>query len=388
MKVSEQLRSSWSVFDSVEAVRNWRALLLLAGTMTLATLCVVAFASSEVGRASFESERAMRGMALKMGLGLGVAFFILLYGVSAVGIMLFDAAKYQLRTGIASALLRSFASTHKLLIVLVLGVVQFLILVFICMMLLMMTKIPGIGQFMSFLLSPTSALALGVTCFALLYILFPFASVSVWSGENVLRTLAVLYAIFRKRFMTVVLQEIVLSFIVTIVFGIIFFMLATGTGIVAAIMPSMSDAQASGAMRGMDDGFGGMPGMGSGFGALLGLSGSMLAGASGIMMLYGIACVVPSLILIQGVCHIYIATIEGLDLVEAEATLKDGFAQAKMKLEQAKRAAEEAAAAARSQQSAPPAQVATGTASRKCTACGATVSAEDAFCGECGNKAQ
>ena len=135
--LSQQIRSgaagSGSLLDSIDAVRNWRAVVLLLGTLVLAAL-VAALGGSLVQVSQLVT-------LLFTLLALAVAF----YGANAAGMMMMDEASGHPSRPIGAAVMSSLATSHRLVLLLLVvaaiylvGMLAFAALLFVC-------KVPGIG---------------------------------------------------------------------------------------------------------------------------------------------------------------------------------------------------------------------------------------------------
>lgn len=394
MSISDSAKSSLSLLDAVEAVKNWRALLLLLGTVLVAVLCFAAFAAL--------------GKPVLIAIGALLAWAIFFYGCNAVGIMIFDSVNSGYQPAMTHAIVRSLGTSHRLLGVQLLGMLAFLAALLVAAMLLFTGKIPGIGPLFSFVFTPLSAIMLGFLWFVLTYVLLPFASVAIWSGETVMSALGNLIAIAKERLLTVVLQQMFLLFIATIAALVLLGMLLVGSGLTSAISDSVLSI-GGGFGGGFDGGYGG--GYGRGYGGhdmnlidilLEGLGIVMTPGSSGLAVAFGLALVLPGLIAIQGMCQIYIAAIQGLDLESAKNSLQGGLAQVKDRMKEAQRTAQAAAESARRNAQQPQQQPETGQQAYQqpvqpttqapptnaCAICGEPLNEGDKFCGGCGNKTQ
>lgn len=387
---SDQYRHVGSLLSALDAVRNFRALLMMVLTLIAAVGAFMVL----------KSVYAMWAVLL----GVLLALAILFYGMSAVGIMLMHKAQTGETISIMDAVVRSLAISHRLIAVGLLALVVFLAMMLVVALLLVVCKIPGLGAFLYFFVLPFSILLLGLTYAAFIFVVVPMAGPAVWRGEKIFDVLSQLFAIIRQRLsMTVVLLIFlgILVFVTAIVLTIIYWSgllfsgglsakvlgQSLGGGLMGMVGPMM------GGMGGMGGGFdgydpyGGMGGIGGGAGA--GGGGDLaMAGMAGAGILFAAMLAPPGLVLLQGYCQIYLIVTDGLDVSAEKAALRERMDQAKRAAEEAKRRAEEAKrkmdeqrAKAASAAAAPPPASATA-----CPACGGSITADDVFCGHCGHK--
>src|SRR6266850_3059312 len=121
--LSQQIRNSAagssSLLDSIDAVRNWRAVVLLLATFVVAVL-VAAFGGALVaGLVSGSSSAFAQGSSVILTLlftllALAVAF----YGLNAIGMMMMDEANGHPSRPIGAAVVSSLVTSHRLILVL------------------------------------------------------------------------------------------------------------------------------------------------------------------------------------------------------------------------------------------------------------------------------
>lgn len=366
MKVSTQLQSSWSLLDSVEAVKNWKALLLLAGTLILAIYCLWTFYSPVRPVGNF--------------LTMLSSFGVLLYGTSAVGIMLMDTAKAGESRSVSAALLASAVTTHNFILVILGALLSFGALLLVCTVLLSLGKIPGLGSLFDTLMLPASTIILGVAYLGLMVVVFPLAAAAVWTGEPTLRVCSNLYAIFRQRFMTVLVKQVLLGFLSILVSWAVIVLLFSGLIFTIFLLASTSAPDPR--MGGM-----GMGGMGM-LGLFMGDWATRLESHSaGLFGLVGLTLLLPWLISMQGACTIYLDAIRDLDLKGSQDWMMGTLADVKRKLEQAKEQHAPSTAAPVVPPVAPAVVAAAADpAAPVCPICRTAIVPGDVFCGECGHR--
>lgn len=394
----EQYRQVGALFSALEAIRNIRAVILLALTFVAAVGVFLLLSSTHNNTITL--------------LGMLLAAATMFYGTSAVGIMLMHKAQSGEDLSIGDAVMRSLAISHRLLAVALLAFLVFLGFLLVAAILFFVCKIPGIGPLFYFFALPISILALGVTYAAFLFVVMPLAGPSVWSGEKVLDVVSNLYAIVRQRLPLTVVLMVFLGILVgisAVILAIIFWsgllfsgglsvsILHTGLGnglfglLSSAMQGGIGGMMEPGSMDGMNGGMHGMSGSGDG-------SGLAMAGMAGAGLLFAAMMAFPGLVLFQGYCQIYLTVTDGLDISAEKETLRQGMEQARKAAEEAKRKAEEArlrmeeqrkkvASARETTAAATAAAKTSGTqASVRCPTCGGAITAGDDFCGSCGHK--
>lgn len=398
--LSQQIRSSASLLDSVDAVRNWRAVALMLATLAIAVL--VASLGFFLAQVSFVF------VALFLLLAYGVAF----YGANAVGMMMMDEARGQPARPMMAAVLGSLAISHRLILLMLLVGVLYLLGALVLALILFLCKIPVLGPLLYVVVFPLSVVVVGVSLFAVPTVVFPLSAPAIWSGGGVMASLSQLSAIARKRLIMVLILMLAVGLIAFLVGSLIGAILFTGTATTALlsvpILGSGGGMGFGGLMGGMMGGgmggfggMGGMGGMGGGSGA-----GHAMAAMVGGGLLFAAAFTLPGLVYLRGACTVYLRAIDGLDLAAEQAAFEQKLAAAREKAKAMQAQAQAAAqqyttkpAAAEPGQAAAPASDLTGAASppatpaptanaaapTHCPACHGVVAADDRFCGHCGH---
>lgn len=367
MSLRNHLNDSAGLLSSLEAVRNLRAAALLLASLVLAGL---AFALG--GVLSFKVH-ALVGMLFVL-LGIAIAF----YGGNGAGIMLMDEARGGQSRPVASAVLASLATGHRLLAVVLLIVLAYLLGLLAMAIMLFLCKIPGLGAFLFTFVFPVCVVVAGIAVFAFYAVVLPLAAPAIWAGATAMQSISRLAAIARARTVGVVLSMMVLMIIVfaaaAIVFGIMGFGTLIAGGLSAAIvgMGGVSIASL-------------MSGMGSGVGE----GGSYAtAGALGGGVVWAMAFTLPALVYVRGCCQVYLANLQGVDAEAVEQKMRSSFDAARRKAEEIRAhgdalvSAPRAPAGARPLAGSGPASV----AAAGCPACGAACAPDDLFCGSCGHR--
>ncbi|CAN5196902.1 hypothetical protein BH11PSE11_BH11PSE11_25750 [soil metagenome] len=307
-----------SLLAAAEAFKNLRAILLLG--MTFICAVVVGFAMNFIA--------SKGGGMLFSALGALLAFVILFYGASAVGIMLMHEAHGDARNDIMDAVMQSLSTSHRLIGVAILAFLIMLAAYMVVAIVLAICKIPFLGPVLFTVAFPVSAIFLGVLMFSLFYILMPLAGPAVWSGSTTFQAIARLVSIAKNKLISVILHQFILFVIVMFVAMIIFFMVIMGLVI-------------AGSMSAGIVGFGGGMSFRDPFSS--GFDGYVVAGLIGGGVLYAVAAVIPALIATKGMCIIYLNAVDGLDFEHAEAQLQSGMAAVKKKAEEARERAQQMA---------------------------------------------
>lgn len=373
--LSQQLRNSGSLLDSIDAVRNWRAVGLLLAT--LVAMGIVIALGTLLGRVS---------MALTF-LFVLAGFVVMFYGVNACGMMIMDEAKGQASRPIMAAVMQSLATSHRLILVFLLLGALYLAAFIVLAIVLFICKIPFIGPVLYAVVFPLSVVVFGIAMFALPMVVFPLSAPAIWSGARTMECVSQLLAIARKRLLTVMLMMIAVAFIAGVVaflIGIILFYGAAVTTLASAPILGMGGL---GGVMGMMNG--GMAGMDLG-----GAMGHAIGAGIGGGILFAIAATLPGMVYLRGACTVYLRAVDGLDLAAEQADIDARLAAAKARAQEY--AAREPAPPPVAAPDAAPASPAHTPVidptdpllALACPKCHAAISVNDAFCGECGHRLQ
>lgn len=307
--LAQQIRNSGSLLDSIDAIRNWRAVLLLLATLVAASVVF-----------------AVGGMLATVSVVLSLLFSlaalaVTFYGANAAGMMLMDEAQGHASRPPMAALMTSLATSHRLILVFLLlgavylvGFIALAIVLFLC-------KIPFLGPVLYAVVFPVSVVVAGVALFALPTVVFPLSAPSVWSGAGTMQCISQLLAIARKRMLLVVLLMVAVAFISGVIGFLIGAILFSGTAVTMGLsVPILGGSGMDGAMMG---GFG--MGVG-GFGM-----GHTVAAAIGGGVLFAIAFTLPGMVYLRGACTVYLRAVDGLDLAAEQAAMDEKMAAAKAK---------------------------------------------------------
>lgn len=361
MFIQTQLNRTAGLVGAVDAVRNWRAGLLMILSVGLAGLV---FALGGV-------------LSVRVHLALGLPFFLLglaiaFYGANAVGVMMMDEAGGGKSRPMLAAILGALATAHRLalvvlmvMLVYVLGLVAMALLLFLC-------KLPGLGPLLFTVVFPACAVASGLAVFAMYAVVGPLAAPAVWAGATAMQTMSRLAAIARQRIVTVIISMLVLFIVVGLVAGILIGILFAGSMITGMMAASIVHAGGVG--------LGGLMQMIYGGGEDGGGSSYLAAGALGGGLVWTMALTLPALVYMRGCCQVYLANIEGVNVEAVEQQLRNSLESARRKAAEIR---EQGAAGARQE----PALAAgpSGTLAA-CPSCGSACAHGDVFCGNCGHK--
>src|SRR4051812_19854535 len=259
--LSQQLRTtvagSSSLLDSIDGVRNWRAAILMVATFVVALL-VMAMGATTV----------RSGATLPLLFSL-VALAVVFYGVNAAGMMMMDEANGHPSRPVVAAILSSIATSHRLVLVLLViaaiyiaGMIAFAVLLYVC-------KLPGIGPLLYTVVFPVGVLVSGVAIFAVPAVIFPLSAPAIWNGASAMGGVSQLVAVARRRLLLVLILMLGVGLIAGVVGGLIGVILIGGTSFTGLL---------SSAILGSDSG--GLPGLPAGLGGLLG-GGGMSGGLGG-----------------------------------------------------------------------------------------------------------
>lgn len=395
--LSQQIRSgaagSGSLLDSIDAVRNWRAVVLLLATLVLAAL---------VGALGGSLAQVSQIFPLLFSLlAIAVAF----YGANAAGMMMMDEANGHPSRPMAAAIMSSLATSHRLVLVLLIIGVIYLLGVLALAALLFVCKTPGIGPLLYAVVFPVGVVVSGIAIFAVPTVIIPLSAPAIWTGASTMSGVSQLMAVARKRLLLVLILMLAVGLVAGAVGGLIGVILFSGTsftgllsaGILGSDIGGLSD-MTSGLMGGliggggMGGGFGGGPGGGAeGYGTAAIVGGGIV---------YAAAFTLPGLVYLRGASSVYLRAIDGLDLVAEQEALRGKVAAAQAKARemhaQAQATAQQyaqrsqtaaAAASAASPSGAGTAPMAVPLASASaCPACGTAIVPGDTFCGSCGHK--
>ena len=358
-----------TILGALEAVRNLHAAVLVGLVFITTALVFMLFAYLANASASI----------MVAALGGLLVFLISVYGSSAIGYMLMTDAKGATPLSIAEALLLSLRTTHRWLAVMLLALLVFVLFALVLLLILVVCKIPFLGPVLYAVVLPVATLATAAFIAALYFVVMPLSFPAVWAGDTAMQAVAKLWAIVRQRLVQVVVLVLLLALLSLVIGGVIALFTLAALGIVGTL---------SAVLLPTGGGIGGlMSGMMMGAGREG--AGYLIAGGIGSAIVFAIVMIVPFLVLLRGYCLIYLEVIQGIDFSAAEAQLKSKMDDLQRQAREAQERAREkmqapAPASAPRETTAAPAVGAAAPAAGKCPQCGASVTADDAFCGGCG----
>ena len=391
--LSQQIRNSGSLLGSIDAIRNWRAVLVLLATLAAAAI-VFALAALLAGVS-----------VLLLVLFVLLAYGVLFYGANASGMMLMDEAKGLPSRPPMEAVMMSLATSHRLILAFLLLGLLYLAGFVVLAIVLVICKLPFIGPALYALVFPVSVVVFGIAMFALPTVVFPLSAPAIWNGASTMECVSQLLAIARKRLLLVVMLMIAVAFIAGVVALLIAAILVSGMAVTTLLSLPILGPSALG-------GFGGFMAMlgGEGIAAgMAGVPGHAIGGAIGGGMLFAIAFTLPGLVYLRGACMVYLRAIEGLDLAAEQAAIDARLAaaaararemQAKARGPAATDAAATAAAAEPERREPVLVEAAFDPVRQPvidptnpelgsvCPKCGAAIGATDSFCARCGHRLQ
>ena len=211
---------------SGDALRNWRALLTLAGAGVSALVLMMA--------------SAVTGHAGVIFVGVLLAYAAVSIGVSASGVLLMDQALNLTPRRIQVALFDGARAAMRLFAILLIGLAGALVAVLAVALLVLICKIPGLGGVLYAVVLPASVLLLAFV-YAGLYFVFALAGAAVWSGATLRQALSALVVVVTHRFVESAIGVLLLSLFMLLVGGVIGVFVSAGIGIVAGLSAGILD---------------------------------------------------------------------------------------------------------------------------------------------------
>lgn len=308
----QPLKSTGTLLENLDAMRNWRAIVLLLITFVLTALIVT--------------------IGAMLGQTLGILFppfallalVVLFYGANAVGMMMMDEAQGWRSRPPRDALMASLVTSHRLIAVLLLILASYLLGALVLAFAVLICRLPGLGPLLYGVVFPVGVLSAGLALFALPTVIFPLAAPAVWSGASTLASVGQLSVIARKRLLLVLMLMIAVSLLAVLVAAVVATVLMGGS----RFMTWLSTAVLAGGASGPLDAFGldasGLGGMVAG-----GLEGHASTAWWGGGLLSLAAMTLPALVYLRGASMAYLRAVEGLDLQAEAVAFDDKVAAAK-----------------------------------------------------------
>jgi len=369
---------------SYEALHNWRALAMLAGSFVLGGLAISGGAAAGM---SSGSAAVMMLMSL-------LGSIVIVVGMDASGLMLMDQAYDQPIRGFGPAFLGGVQSALYVIGLLILLGLGFAVILLVAYLLSLLGRIPWLGGLFGFLLAGPLVVVVALA-YAVLLLAGPLVVAAVWHGEGFVGSLSRAVGIVIKRPLEVFMHFLVLGLLVLPAVGFIVAVVLFGSMSVGGFFATSGFGSwgTGGIMRQF-----GPESMGG-----TGMGGAMLS----IGLVWFLAWAVVSLIYVLGLIFVYRAVSEGVGS-EATELVGQKLAQFKQKLDEYKPRGVSPGAPSAASPASPPATPTDGAAARvdqagggalspaapeqptaaaaHCPNCGAAVQPGDVFCGSCGHR--
>jgi len=367
--ITQHLKNSETLLESLEAIKNYRAYIMLALSGVLSVVLFSMFAYFAMQLAS-GGNFTMSSIVGVMGTLITAVFF--LAGFSATGILLMDQAKGNEIRSIVEAFFAGLFTLPRIIgLFLLLGLLLLAALVLLVVM-LFICKIPGIGPVLYAFVFPISVVLIGGLLFAYATVIAPLSLPAIWDGNGVTQVVARLFALVRSSLLPVLISEILLFMLVgltaVITFGVISYGMLTVPALSMMILPAGDMTQMLGALPMM------MMGMGGGM-----KGGGYLIGAGfGGVILFMAAIAIPLLTQILGNCIIYLNLVRHLEIDHLQSSIQSKMNTFKEKAVDARNQFAQQAATLKQ----PPSVV----QSASCPECKQSVADDEVFCSSCGCK--
>lgn len=355
-----------SLLGAFNAVRNWRAGLLLFGSIVAMALLFGVFSFFALKLAGSDLPRLGRAVGI---LGLTLGTIVVLLGFSATGILLMDQSKGLPRRSTGSALFASLVTLPRMLGLLLLELLLVFSLLLVAALLLLLCKVPVLGPALFTIVFPVCVLAIGCTWFALGFVVNPLAYPALWEGSTIRQAVLKLWFVVRHDALAVVTHLLILWAMVMLSVFVLYGVVALGTLATGAVSTAILDFN---------------PGspetvqylLGSLIAGDVSLNGYGTAALIATILLAGLVVVLPTLIYTQGVCLVYLQRARNIDTSEAEARLEQRMQGLRQQAAAAQEQLRRSGAVAPAHVPVPP---------RHCPGCGCAVVVNAAFCESCGS---
>lgn len=309
--LAQQLRESSSLFDSLDALRDWRALLLL----------VLVFMAAAVVWAAGGWMLVSTGHSTPLFLCAALAVALLLWGVNSAGFLMMDQSAGRPGRTLGQAMRASLGATQQLILVLLALALFYLIGLLALTVLVLVCSVPVLGPWLYVLVFPVGVAASGLALFILPTLVIPLCAPAIWCGLDASTGLAQLWAAMRHRLALVLSWMLLLSCITAAVGLVLAAMLFLGFSVTGSV-----SAAILGASLGPWPGVGGPPSLTAP--GVSGLAAYLQAGALGSMLLWAAACAIPGLVAMKGACIVYRRALLGLSTVQEEQALSQTLTSA------------------------------------------------------------
>lgn len=293
------LEALGQVLQSLDALRNGPALLMLLGTFAAAGL-LLAMAEASLAR------EAVGWGQIQAGAALTVAF----YGGNAAGLLVMDAARGLPPRDPLDALRDALLSAHRLLAALAIVLAGYALIAAMIGGLFWLSRAavagPVLGPLFFGLLVPLGVVAGGLMALSLLVVVVPLAAPAVWSGASVLTVVRTLLRMICRRLLVTALLVAAVGLLAAAVGAVVSFVVMAGGRAVAEIGVAVVGVEvpAQQLMAGL---FGyGLRSMGA-TGAPVVASPHGAAALVGGGIVFALALVLPGLVSLRGFCAVYLA---------------------------------------------------------------------------------
>ncbi len=283
------------VLNSLEAVRNGRALWALLATFCMAGL-LLAMAESSLAKADGPWGVIWAGLALT------TAF----YGINTTGLLIMDQALGRPVRDVQDAFTDALGSAHRVLLTLGVVVLGAALGLGLLLGLLWLVRLPLVGTPLFGLLVPVGVVALGVASFTVAVLVGPLTGPSVWAGQGVRATLQLLWRHWRGGLLDVALLMGAVLVLTALVSAIVTFVVMTGGRAMAllAVWVVGIDLPPQQLMAGL---FGyGLRSLGAA-GAPVAATPLGMAAVVGGGLVFAVALVLPGLVYLSGCCAVYLS---------------------------------------------------------------------------------
>lgn len=289
------------VLSSLDAARNGPALYALLSTFCVAGL-LLAMAESALARTD-----NLWG-SIWAGLALTVAF----YGVNATGLLLMDQARERPVRDVQDALRDALFSAHRVLLSLLVVLALGGLLLAGLLALLWAARAPWVGAPLFALTVPLGVLLLGVMGLSGAVLVGPLTGPSIWAGQRVRATLALLWRQGRRGLLDAAVLMAAVLLLTGLVSAAVSFVVIGGGRVLAllAVWGVGIELPPQQLMAGL---FGyGLRSLGAAGAPVAGTPLGMAALVGGGVV-FALALVLPSLVYLRGCCAVYLALCEAPD---------------------------------------------------------------------------
>lgn len=367
-QIVSQFNKVGEILRSLDVVSNRRAFIVLFFTF-LAGLVEVALLSSLTLSLVSRGNYGISGFFAL--LGSVVIFLTMSVGISATGFLVNDRLNGREQKTIINSVIAAAITLHRLIGVAALLFVGFIALLILAVIALFVCKIPGIGPVFYAFVFPVCAIAFGSMFYVLSSVLL-LSGPAIWNGLTVKEAAGTLIAIIRQRLISVLVNNLMLSIMVSLVVGFIAVVLFSGMFMTSGMSVAIIGHGGPGLLESMMMSLNGAGG---------GASGYLYAAGFGASVLIGCAMVIPSLIMLSGYCIIFQGATEGLSSANVKTAIEDVLTNVRESAKKAKEQIEDTR-----KNISVTAETHAPAAKDLCPACHSQFAAEDAFCMSCGAK--